>query len=119
MKIDPNRQNIDYAERGFLRMPIATSSGTGTTPTINSAAGAYTKSSSNIAAGDEEAITITNNKIKAGAIVLAMVIGATGGTPGIVSAVVSAGQVIITVTNTHASVATTGYVIGFLAINPE
>ncbi len=72
--------------------------------TLNSLAGQITTEALTTAAAAEYTLTLTNNRIAAGDMVFASVDAASSaGTPGIGGCTVSAGQVIITVTNLHAA----------------
>lgn len=74
--------------------------------TLNAYAGKITTESLTTAAAGEYTLTLTNNKIEAADLVFASVdAGSSAGTPGIGGVKVSAGQVVITVTNLHVSAA--------------
>jgi len=74
--------------------------------TLNRMAGQVTTEALTTAAAAEYTLTLTNNQIAAGDMVFASVdAAASTGTPGIGGCTVTVGQVIITVTNLHATVA--------------
>lgn len=88
--------------------------------TLNSLQGIITTESLATAAGAEYTLTLTNNQIAAGDFVLASAdAGSSAGTPGIGGCTVTAGQVVITVTNLHAANAFNAAIkIGFRVIKP-
>lgn len=74
--------------------------------TLNAYAGKITTEALTTAAAGEYTLTLTNSKIEAADLVFASVdANGSAGTPGIGGVTVSAGQVIITVTNLHVSAA--------------
>lgn len=96
-----------------------TASATSGAATLNQPSGIITTESLTTAAAAEYTLTLTNSKIAATDIVLAAVGNgsSTTGTPGIGSATVSDGQVIITVSNDAASAAFNGTLkISFVVI---
>lgn len=106
----------------FSKIDINTSTATATAgaATLNGQAGIVTSEALTTAAGGEYTLTLTNSSIKAGSIVLASTgLGtSTTGTPGIGGCTVSAGQVVITVTNLHVSAAFNGTItVSFLVLN--
>lgn len=116
--------NDDYKYRNF-RMAVqglASDVGTGTCSsnavTINDLCGLITTEALSTAAAGEQDITLTNSKVAAGDLVF-VTSGygtSTTGTP-IVNANVSAGSVVITIKNVHASEALNGTVkIGFMVV---
>ena len=88
--------------------------------TLNTIQGVVTTEALTTAAGGEYTLTLTNSQIAAGDFVLATADAATSaGTPGIGGCAVSAGQVVITVTNLHAANAFNAAIkIGFLVVKP-
>jgi len=102
----------------------AGSSGTATAvagaATLSALRGVVTTEALTTAAAAEYTLTLTNTQIAAGDFVLATAdAGASTGTPGIGGCTVTAGQVVITVTNHHASVAFNAAIkIGFLVVKP-
>lgn len=87
-----------------LRSEIATATATAGAATCNAYVGQITSEALTTAAAAEYTLTLTNDKIAAGDIVLASVDpGSSAGTPGIGGCKVTANTVIITVTNLHAA----------------
>ena len=83
---------------------IATATATAGAATCNSLVGSITSEALTTAAAAEYTLTVTNDKIAAGDLVFASVDAlASAGTPGIGGCTVTAGQVVITVTNLHAA----------------
>jgi hypothetical protein len=122
MPTGPEVSNDYYRNQRLSMQGIATEMGTATASsgaaTCNDLIGKITTESLSTAAGGEYTLTLTNNKIAAGDIVLASVDAlSSAGTPGIGGCNVSAGQVVITITNLHASAAFNGPVqINFMVI---
>lgn len=97
-----------------------TATATAGAATLNALQGIITTEALSTAAGAEYTLTLTNNQIAAGDFVLATADAASSaGTPGIGGCTVTAGQVVITVTNLHASTAFNAAIkIGFKVIKP-
>lgn len=85
---------------------------------INSAAGAITTVTQNIAAGDEVKFTVTNSKVAITDVPnVAIRSGTVGGTTIASVTAVAAGSFQVTLTNLHATVAETGVlVISFVVV---
>lgn len=85
--------------------------------TVNSYIGKVTSESLTTAAGAEYTLTLTNNKIAAGDIVFVSVDKLTSaGVPGVGSSTVTAGQVVITVTNLDAAAFNAAIQINFMVV---
>jgi hypothetical protein len=98
-------RNFTVAMAG-LSSEIGTAAATAGAATCNDLVCQITTESLSTAAGAEYTLTLTNNKIAAGDLVFASVdAGSSAGTPGIGGCTVTAGQVIITVTNLNAATA--------------
>lgn len=102
---DKRFRNFALGVRG-LGSDIGTATASSGAATCNDLVFQITTEALSTAAGAEYTLTLTNSAIVAGDIVLASVDAASSaGSPGIGGCTVSAGQVIITVTNLHASTA--------------
>ena len=113
MPTGPEVNNDLYRNQRLSMQGIATEIGTATASsgaaTCNDLVFQITSEALLTAAAAEYTLTLTNSKIAAGDIVLASVdANGSAGTPGIGGCTVSDGQVIITVTNLHASAAFDG-----------
>lgn len=113
MPTGPEVSNDLYRNMRMSMQGIATEIGTATASsgaaTCNDLVFTITTEALTTAAAAEYTLTLTNSKIAAGDIVLASAdANGSAGTPGIGGCTVSAGQVIITVTNLHASAAFDG-----------
>lgn len=103
---------------------LGKSSGTATASsgaaTLNALQGIITTEALTTAAAAEYTLTLTNNQIAVGDFVVASADAASStGTPGIGGCAVTAGQVVITVTNLHASAAFNAAIkIGFKVFKP-
>ena len=116
MKLDVSKQVIDYAEINTFKMPITSVTGASATATCNATLGKIARSTTTLAAGAEETLTISNSLAAAGDACFATVISSTGGTAGVVSAVTAAGSITVTVSNFHASTQMSAYTVAFLLI---
>jgi hypothetical protein len=87
-----------------------TATATAGAATLNKASGVITSEALTTAAGATYALTLTNSDIVLGDMVLASVQNGTSttGTPCVTTVAVSAGQVIVTIQNIHASAALNG-----------
>lgn len=82
---------------------------TGNSVTINNGAGIVTTAALSTAAGATQAITVSNNRVAVGDLVLASVdANGSTGTPVVTSAAITANQIVVTLQNIHASVAFNG-----------
>ncbi len=98
-------RNFTVAMAG-MSSEVGTASATAGAATCDDLVCQITTESLSTAAGAEYTLTLTNNKIAAGDLVFASVdAGSSTGTPGIGGCTVTAGQVIITVTNLNAATA--------------
>ncbi len=98
-------RNFTVAMAG-LSSEIGTAAATAGAATCHDLVCQITTESLSTAAAGEYTLTLTNNKIAAGDLVFASVdAGSSTGTPGIGGCTVTAGQVIITVTNLNAATA--------------
>jgi hypothetical protein len=97
-----------------------TATATSGAATLNALQGIITTEALTTAAGAEYTLTLTNSQIGANDFVLATADAATSaGTPGIGGCTVTAGQVVITVTNLHAANAFNAAIkIGFRVFKP-
>ena len=94
----------EQAAIGQLQPGMGTA--TGNSPTISNGSGVITTAALTTAAGATQAITLTNTRVAAGDAVLCTVDpGASAGTPICANAAVTAGQVVFTIQNIHASAA--------------
>jgi len=113
MPTGPEVNNDYYRNQRLSMQGIATEVGAATAAagaaTLADLVGQVTTAALTTAAAAEYTLTLTNSKIAAGDIVFASVDpNGSAGTPGIGGCEVSAGQVIITVTNLHAANALDG-----------
>ena len=110
-------RNVVLAIDG-LSTEIGSATASSGAATCNARIGKITTESLTTAAAAEYTLTLTNSKIAAGDFVLASVDKkSSAGTPGIGGCTVTAGQVIITVTNLHASAAFDGAIqINFMVV---
>lgn len=101
-----------------LASDIGTATATTGAATLNDLVGTVTSEALTTAAAAEYTLTVTNSKIAAGDIVFASVdANGSAGTPAIGGCTVSAGQVVITVSNVHASAAFDGAIkINFMVV---
>lgn len=106
---DHNNLNVNVGQLS-LGVGTKTASATSGAATLNQPSGVITSESLTTAGGGTYALTLTNSKIAATDIVLCMVGNgsSTTGTPGIASATVTSGQVVISVSNDAASTAFNG-----------
>lgn len=122
MPTGPEVNNDYYRNQRLSVQGLATEIGTATATsgaaTLNDLVGTITSEALTTAAAAEYTLTLTNSKIAAGDIVFAAAdANGSAGTPGIGGCTVSAGQVIITVTNLHASAAFNGAIkINFMVV---
>ncbi len=101
-----------------LAADIATATASAGAATCNAMIGSVTTESLSTAGGAEYTLTLTNSKIGANDFVLASVDAlSSAGTPGIGGCKVSAGQVVITVTNLSASAFDNAIKINFVVVN--
>jgi len=105
-------------ELAGLASDIGTATATTGAATLNAMIGQVTSEALTTGAAAEYTLTVTNDKIAAGDIVLASVdANGSAGSPNIGECTVTAGQVVITVSNTHASAAFDGAIkINFVVI---
>lgn len=93
-------------ELAGLASDFVTATASSGTATANGTVGQITTEALSTAAAGEYTLTLTNSSIEAGDMVLASAdANGSAGTPGIGGCTVTAGQVVITVTNLHASAA--------------
>lgn len=98
-------RNVVLAVDG-LSSEMGTATASAGAATCNARMGKITTEALTTAAAAEYTLTLTNSKIAAGDIVLASVDAlSSAGTPAIGGCTVTAGQVVITVSNVHASAA--------------
>lgn len=95
---------------GLLEQVVNTATATAGAATLNSAAGVVTSEALTTAAGADYTLTITDNEIAAGDVVLASVQNGTNTTvePAITRVTPAAGSVVVIVRNLHATVALNG-----------
>lgn len=105
-------------ELAGLASDIGTATATAGAATLNGYVGTITSEALTTAAAAEYTLTLSNSVLAVGDIVLPSVdANGSAGTPGIGGCTVTAGQVVITVTNLHASAAFDGAIkINFVVV---
>jgi ribosomal protein L16/L10AE len=100
------------------QLQLGMGAATGNSVTINQGAGVVTTASLSTAAGATQAITVANNRIAVGDSVQCTVDPITStGTPTCANAAVTAGQIVFTIQNIHASVALNAAVRVYFTLN--